>query len=279
MIITMLEAGIMEALATFKYLSLSQMLRLGIGTSKNNLSRVTAKLKESKRAFIGQIEFAFHPKLGRLETIFYLRWKGKKLLIQHLKRHPEEVVLPKGNSLFYKDYFHRKYTIDTRIALALAAVEQGFEILFCDMYFDRVPRNKAEKNEAIKARTKVNLSKSYLIADSIFMIQTASEQKELYCLEQVNGFEVKRVAEQLKRYVEALALWTLSEKYNLQKAHRVLVVFEQEKCLRGLVERIKDDPLFKFMKPYFLLKTNQSLKVAGIYKDRFTLNGEKVTLF
>ncbi len=170
----MLETGIMEALANFKYLSFSQMLRLGIGTSRNNLSRVTTKLKEPKRALIGQIQFAFHPKIGKLEDIFYLRGKGKKLLIQHLKRQAEEIVLPKGTSLFYKDYFHRKYTIDTRIALALAAERHGFEILACEMYFDRVSKTKGESSEPVRARTKINLTRSYLIADAIFMIQTAS---------------------------------------------------------------------------------------------------------
>ena len=74
------------------------------------------------------------------------------------------------------------------------------------MYFDRVPRSKLEIGESPKSRTKINLTRSYLIADAIFMIQTKDGEKELYCLEQVNGYEVKRVAEQLKRHVEALAL-------------------------------------------------------------------------
>ena len=83
--ISPLETDILEALATFKFLSLGQLLKLGIGTSRNNLSRVTAKLKEAKLALIGCIDFAFHPKWGKLEGIYYLRSKGKKLLIQHLK--------------------------------------------------------------------------------------------------------------------------------------------------------------------------------------------------
>lgn len=263
----------MEALATFKFLSLGQFLKLDIGTSRNNLSRVTAKLKEPKLALIGCIDFAFHPKWGKLESIYYLRSKGKKLLIQHLKRNPEEIVLPKGKSLFYKDYFHRKYTIDFRIALEQASKEHEFDILFCDMYFDRVPKNKLESGESPKARTKINLTRTYLIADAIFMIQTKEGETELYCLEQVNGYEVKRVVEQLKRHVEALALGSLSEKYNLQKAHRVLVVFEHEKCLRGVVERIQDDPLFKFMKPWFLLTSNHAVKIAGVRSEWITLDG------
>lgn len=105
------------------------------------------------------------------------------------------------------------------------------------------------------------------------MIQTKEGEKELYCLEQVNGYEVKRVVEQLKRHVEALALGSLSEKYGIQKAHRVLVVFEQEKCLRGVIERIKDDPLFKFMKPCFLLKTYQALRI-DLLKQRLALAGQ-----
>ncbi len=90
---------------------------------------------------------------------------------------------------------------------------------------------------------------------------------------------MKRVADQLKRHVEALALGTLSEKYGIQKAHRVLVVFEHENCRRGVIERIKDDPLFKYMKPFFLLKTNQSLKAVGVYEERVTLEGKEVMLF
>lgn len=159
---------------------------------------------------IGQIQFGFHPKLGRLEDMFYLRSKGKKLLVQHLKRRTEEIVLPKGTSLFYKDYFHRKFTVDTRIAVELDAQQHGFEVTCYDMYFDRVARGKETGKANARARTKVDLRNGYLIADSIFMIRRTviEEEKEkvLYCVEQVNGFEVKRVAEQLKRHVEALAL-------------------------------------------------------------------------
>lgn len=154
---SILETSIMEALAKYKFLSFGQMLALGIGSSRNNLSRVASGLKEKKRALIGQIQFGFHPKLGRLEDMFYLRGKGKKLLIQYLKWHPDDIVLPKGASLFYKDYFHRKFTIDARIGVESTAQHFGFEVVFYDMYFDRVTKELKARMANAKSRTKVDL--------------------------------------------------------------------------------------------------------------------------
>lgn len=95
--------------------------------------------------------------------------------------------------------------------------------------------------------------------------RAAEEKRALYCVEQVNGYEVKRVAEQLKRHVEALALGALSERYGIKKAHRVLTIFEHEKCMYGVMERVGEDPLFRHMKKHFLFRTNASLQEGMLF--------------
>ena len=76
----------MESLAIYKFLSYGQMVQLGVGKSSNSLSRVMGDLTHAKNfgngSLVGQHKFAYHPKLGKVEDIFYLKLKGKNWLIK-----------------------------------------------------------------------------------------------------------------------------------------------------------------------------------------------------
>lgn len=79
----------------------------------------------------------------------------------------EEIRMPIGRAkLFFKDYFHRKYTIDFHIKLRKWAKKIQIELCFFDTYFDKIGNNRKNKN--LKAKTKLDVGNSYLIADAVF---------------------------------------------------------------------------------------------------------------
>ena len=101
---------VLEALGRYKFLSLSQMLRIGIGTvSKRYLREQIKFLKDRKRPFIGVIEFGAYTQVvgGRMEYIYYLKPFGAQVL-QDLEISPEWIRTPIGKPQLASLYAHRK---------------------------------------------------------------------------------------------------------------------------------------------------------------------------
>lgn len=70
--------------------------------------------------------------------MYFLTKKGKEALINELQMFPEDIRRPIGKTVAYKDYLHRKNTIDFQIRLEQRAKDEGHELAFFDTYFDMV---------------------------------------------------------------------------------------------------------------------------------------------
>lgn len=256
------QSKVLLNLAQYKFLTTSQMIRLGVATKRSNLSPHLRRLRDGSRPFIARMEFGTHPKQGRLEDFYYLKPKAKKALIEELQMRPEEIKMPIGTStLFNNDYFHRKYTIDCEIRTYQTAAQNGNEVVFFERYFDHTGSNR-KKGSASRAKTKIDIDKdNYLIADGVFMLEMPDGERELYSLEMYNGKDTKRVHKQLRQYVQALALGSPSIRYNHKtadgsryKGSRVLAVFEHESCMRAVQERVANDVAFANMGELFVFE-------------------------
>lgn len=84
---------------------------------------------------------------------------------------------------------------------------------------------------------------------------TTGKKASLYTLEMYNGKNTLRTLEQLKKHVEAIELWSISDAFGVSYGHQVLCVFEQESLMEATVKRIQDDTIFTHVKSYFLFKT------------------------
>ena len=115
--ITMIQGNVLEALARYKFLTMSQMLKLDIGTTQYQyLAMQTKSLRDRGRPLIGCHNFHIpQPRKGRVESMYYLRPKGREALVFELDIPEEKIKMPIGKSVAYKDYLHRKYTIDYQI--------------------------------------------------------------------------------------------------------------------------------------------------------------------
>jgi len=199
-------------------------------------------LTEKPVSYIGQKKFWYHPKLGKVEDLYYLKPRGKKYLVNEHLRDPVDINLPLGSKLFWNDYHHRKETINIRIGIEQDAKAKWYTIDFYDMYFTgkSIPWKKGRE-----CSTSIKVWDWKIKADSIFLLRKPDGTKSLFCLEYHNGTEVKRIVEQLKRYVRAMSDGTPSTKYGLEIWNYVLNVFAHETVKRSVEEAVDHDVYFR----------------------------------
>ena len=81
--LTMSQTKILESLATYKFLTSSQMVTLGVMTHEKNINTQIRFLRGLSKPLMGSENYGSIPKIGRLESIHFLTKKGKQLLISY----------------------------------------------------------------------------------------------------------------------------------------------------------------------------------------------------
>ncbi len=253
---------ILESLAKYKFLTTKQFLRLGIVKYRSNLVPLLKDLRDRQRPLISRVSFGIHPKYGRLEDVYYLTKWGVRFLIENLNYEKDKIRYPIGtSSLFFRDYFHRIYTVDFHIEYSLWAKRNEYNILFFYTYFDKVGANRSKHKKRLEALTKIELNngEDYIIADAISMFETP-ERKYLFSLEVYNGKDTKRIINQLKKHIIALSEGKPSLQYNFKRGSRVIAVFELENTMKAVLDRINKEEDFEEFEDYFLFKTIDDVK-------------------
>ena len=118
------EIAVYEALATYRYLTTHQMLKLKVSKSERYLYSALRNLRNRKKATVGALDFGAMPTVGRLPILYYLTEYGASIL-EDFGRQWETIKYPKKARLFSRDYFHRIRTIDSHIALQQWAETNG----------------------------------------------------------------------------------------------------------------------------------------------------------
>lgn len=80
-----LQQEILEALAKFGYLTVDQLLYVGIGSESTYINKLLRNLRtDFEKPLIHSNTFGIHPKLGRLPSVHSLSKQGAKLLCDQL---------------------------------------------------------------------------------------------------------------------------------------------------------------------------------------------------
>lgn len=262
---------LLEQLARYKFLSVSQCIDLWYPRSKQTLYRNLRDLKEL--SYIGAMSYKYSPSKGKLEDMHYLQNRWKKYLQDKLGIEESKLLIPKSHKGFYEDYMHRKRTIQCQIIIDLKCDSLSFLRFDFYHYFEsqKLP-NKKYRQKA----TKLIMGDSYIIPDSI-LLHTAWNKQLLFCLEVHNGHRVARIEKQLKQYAQVLASGAASIKYNVEVNPYILVVFEHQSTLQTTLERMNHDEYYTHLKTYYLMKTYDDF-VKNPCDHWVNLNWEKVHL-
>ena len=269
------QIRVLEYLSRFKYLSVEQMFKLGVLNNKSGIYQILKPLKEGKRNLIDLKNFGVAPVYGKLDAFYFLTKYGVQFLNSELF-YDEDIKFPIGKStLFSRDYFHRKFTIDFHINLYMFLNANSEKLYFVDYYFDKLGSNRTNKN--LRAKNHIEIAKmgAYIIPDIVFKFNI-DNRDYLYLFEQHNGKDTKRLIRQLESYLLVLQSGVASIKYKFDRSVRVVVVFEHISIKNALLERLSVTKEFQAFVNFFIFKTND--EVADNFFDGWSkIDGDKTS--
>ena len=271
------ELKILESLARYKFLTVSQLDFLNILKNKVGLYARLRQLRSTRKPFIKNNIFGVMPGKGKLEDFYFLEKKGKEFLIENLDYLEHHIKMPKGtSSLFQRDYFHRKRVIDIFLYLDRFLFTNGGQVLFLDYYFDKWGDNRNKKNLSAKNKIEIEKTGGFFIPDIVTKI-IYNNEPYLFFIEQHNGKDTKKLMKQLLYHLISIEEGTGAEKYKIEKSQRVLVIFEYESILKATIERLSKIANFEGVEKFFIFKTNEDLK-KDFFNGWQTIDSRTTTL-
>ena len=273
--VTLSQEKVLLNLAKFKYLTVSQLVSIGIMSGRSNMSKQVKRLRDA--GFVKSTNYSPGPRYGRVENMTYLSAKGKNLLVDEMGVEASEIRWHTGRvAPLFRDYYHRKSTIDFHIHLNDWVAKQGHSLLFFDTYFDKTGNNR--NGQQLRAKTRVSLQQGYMIPDGAFAIETIGLGQELMILEIKCSSSPLETLGQIKKHTQAIELGSINEKYSYDKPYHVLFVIEVPSLMASVVERMKSDPYFTYVRSHFLFKTMEQVKSEDLTDGWINGNGEKQNL-
>ena len=273
------QEKILRELAHYKFLTVSQLDRLGVGYKKriyDNLKKLVEK---------GLIKHADYKSLLRygkqLERIHYLTPKAAKLLVENTPNlHYDHIRYPKSTTtIFTHDYLHRVSSVNTQIAINEWLHANDFNLIHYDTYFDVVGSRKKEETEPMRTVTRIDFGNGYYLDPDGIVVFEKVDKPKIFLIEVYNGKDTKRILEQLRKHVYVVKHGLAASKYNIKTTAKVISTFENESNMKAVMERCKIDPYFQFegIENYFFFG------LAEIANEDFehgfiNLNGECVLM-
>ena len=276
--LTETEFRILDALRVYRYLTVAQMVRLGVAAQPSHLYAVLRELTGRKRPWVDRIDHGAMPGVGRIPTAHYLTQHGAKVLADALGTDPGDVPYPKGAVLVRHGFMHRLHTIDCEIAVRQWAAEHGHAVDYFLSYFDVSGANRSKSQPRRRALTKIDLADGTgIIPDAVFHLTDGEGTPRLFVLEMYNQHRTKRMADKLAEYRYAIGEHAIERQFDYPHSPRILAVFEDKKALaltqRRLSERV--DFGVEFF-PFFFFQTLPDL-MTDFLNGWTKIEGEKST--
>ncbi len=194
----------------------------------------------------------------------------------------EQIKYPKAtNTLVKNDFLHRIHTLDLMIAYDKWIDTAGYNKLFFDVYFDTNGSQRDQKNGALRSKTRIEMgNQGFIDPDGIFAFEQ-QDMCRIFVLEMANGFDTKRIVEQIKKNLMASYNGLVGDKYGLPHTATLLVVVEYDTMLKNVLHRIKEELFFqKFngLERYLFLGFHQTLMDSWA-SSWFDVNGNLAPIF
>ncbi len=285
----------MEALAEYRFLTVQQMVVLGVSKSATSLrDNVLKPLARRSRA---PITYQDVGKVLGTSYVWSLTKRGAKNLAEAWGVEADKISYPKGGVQFSTQYWHRLAQIDFHIAINQWAEKIGAEVVLRHRDYVMIG---SQRRKGQTAETKINLAGgSYIIPDGIFGFRLNGHDY-LYVLEVHHGTSAQKATAKLQTYYAALMEHAISKKYNYEMSCYVLSLFQEEKfsnnrkltkeqkhqrnvrrCetkMKSVMDRLEVDQKFGAFKPAYLFNTMENIR-ADLATGWTLADGANVTPF
>ncbi len=274
--ITNIQGKVLISLARYKYLTLSQLLAIGVGTTQYKyLWKQVASMRDRKRALIERRSFNLEIRLGRVEDLYYLTKYGKNVLVDDFRLLEKDIKIPIGKTIAYKDYHHRKTTIDFQISLYQWTEKNNYEIPYFNAYYDKKGNNRTDKN--LTTLSKIDFGNGeYIIPDAVFKVMSETKER-LFLFELHMGKDTLRLIKQIHKHAFALVKkFTHKQfKYDLEKSYTIFLLFEYQATKNAFIKRlVKTGVAFSQIEQFFLCKSLDDFAEGNFAEGWLTLFGK-----
>lgn len=265
-------------LATFKFLTSSQFVRLKLYKNRGDVTNVLKELLTSRRPLIGKKNFKPDPSYGKVESIYFLTKHGKNYLVNNLHYENEKIkYVTKDIDLFHLDYNHRKQTVNFCIGLNQWITEEDGEVVFCNYYFDKAGNNRAnDKKKHLYALNKLELKNGIPFIPDIITMFTVENREYLFLFEQHNGNSTNRLVKQLQQHLQAISEDLYENQFGFKRSPRIAIICESESVKYNTMKRLRQDKQFDNFYNFFIFKSNNNLE-QSFNENWSLLDGQKVS--
>ncbi len=155
------------------------------------------------------------------------------------------------NALFSSQYFHRKLTIDVKIAIYQYCQESGIKLRLYHNYFEKQSTGITNGYRSL-CSFEYNNQSHLMEADALCGIES-NGQKRILAVEIYNDEKVIRVMRALEKYRQALSIGNPSLKFGVDNNAHVLMFFRHSSMIDRIRTRLAEDIRFKLFLPYIHL--------------------------
>lgn len=275
LLVSGMQEKILRELARFKYLTVSQLVKLKVGI-KNRVYENLKKLVDT-----GLVKFADYKALLRygkqLERIHFLTPKGATLLVNNTPNsHLDHIRYPKSSTtLFTHDYFHRVSSINTQISFYTWLCNHNMDLVTYTNYFDVVGSRKNHADDPMHSITRIDFENGHFLDPDGVGVYENNEQPKITLIETYNGMNTKRVIEQLRKHIYVIKHGLAAIKYNVEAPTRVCCTFENTNAIKAVLKKLQDDPYFQFSNIEYYFFFGVAEKVWEDFENSFVnLRGE-----
>lgn len=272
--VSSIQLRILRALAKYRFLTNSQLLKLDLGTkSKSTIWKHTNILRSKSRGYIDHISYGTIIRLGRVENVLYLTRKGKRLLIDELGMKKDEIQCPIGRPQLTDDYYHRIQTINFHIELESRMCDQNFRLEFFHPYF---VRHKRGKN--FQSITAIDLNKlQRIVPDAAFEVSKDGRSR-FFLFELHNGRSIKRLKDQIFNHAIALTKRRTHQMFGIpnEQFYYVLIVLENPNAMEALIEEMRmEQTTYSNIHQFFLCKSLSQFDDLAFWTKWKSILGEE----
>jgi len=278
---------ILEHLAEYKYLCVSQFITLGITSSVQVCRRALRELK-NEFGFVDRMDvITISQSLGerierkrvRQEGVFYLTKKGAEFIDEEMRIDMRGIRYPKRKKKsLSNDYFHRISSVSTHISYNNWIQKHDFTHKETLLYYDKRKKFKKLKT-TIESRIDLKGGRTKT-PDLVMGYENKKGEGKIFVVEVYNGSRKKYLVDETKELIKALQEnHELSLRVGVEKFPRILITCEDQEKMKRAMESIKKDPFFNFKKIDQMLFFNVDSEVWKDFGSNWiNLSGEVINL-
>lgn len=256
--LTPLQNSILLSLATYHFLTRSQMhlLQLGSMTALHRALRAWSQMS-SCSSLVNIHSFPPSARWGRLEYVYSLTPAGYSAAKESAPDMMDEATQKEVLPIYPLDYFHRFHTISFRIGLENALKRSSFSLVKYDQYFEKIPQGQGASCIA----TQVSLTEQICFRpDSIFVLGNGRRQG-VFSLETVWTPNLSRVLHHVRQHMDAISGGLVSSQYGLPRQdYRALFIVRDQTLSRGVLLRLEQMKVFTPFRHHFLFAPMAHMK-------------------